>query len=456
MEPDTSALADLADEAVALIDRQGGARHREGTVEANVRVTRTRHGLTRFANAAIHQHVAEDTTTVSCTIALDGQTATGSTTRCDPAGLRATVDAVLAAAAQQPVDPAWPGATPPTPVTPRGAFDPPTAQGDPTVRAEGVARFVDAGAGLSAAGYLDTHATWAACASSAGHRAADAATRATIDGIHQTPTSAGSGHATALRVADLDPAAVGTRAADLAGRSASFVELAPARFEVVLAPEAVATLLTFLAVYGFNAKAVLDGASFAEPGTMQFDPAITLLDDPGDPGAIGVGFDAEGSPRQRTTLVTDGVTTSLVHDRRTALRAGAHTTGGAIPGGERVGAVPHNLRMPAGTTTPDDLIAGVERGLLITTFNYVRVLEPKRQQVTGLTRNGTFLIEDGTISGAVGNLRFTDSFLDALAPGRVLGVGNDARLADAEFGPGMVTCPSLRLADFAFTGGAAG
>jgi len=115
-----------------------------------------------------------------------------------------------------------------------------------------------------------------------------------------------------------------------------------------------------------------------------------------------------------------------------------------------------NLRLVAGEDSPAQLIAGVERGLLVTTFNYVRILDPKTQVSTGLTRNGTFLIEDGEVVGAVGNLRFTQGFLAALAPGNVVRVGDDDRLADGEFGPGMVTCPSLHLARWSFTGGARG
>jgi predicted Zn-dependent protease len=102
------------------------------------------------------------------------------------------------------------------------------------------------------------------------------------------------------------------------------------------------------------------------------------------------------------------------------------------------------------------MVADVERGLLVTQFHYCRVLDPKTQVVTGLTRNGTFLIEDGEVVGAVGNLRFTQSFVEALSSGRVLAIGDDDRLAAGEFGPGMVICPSLRLAGWNFTGGARG
>ena len=97
-----------------------------------------------------------------------------------------------------------------------------------------------------------------------------------------------------------------------------------------------------------------------------------------------------------------------------------------------------------------------ERGLLVSEFNYCRILDPKTKVVTGLTRNGTFLVEDGKIVRPVKNLRFTQSFLDALGPGNVLGISREARFADSEFGAGLVHCPALRLGSWRFTGGARG
>jgi predicted Zn-dependent protease len=451
------ALEALADRVVSLVaaaadaDAGGGA-----TIEANVTASRTRHGLTRFANSFIHQHVGEDTTRIALTVAVDGRTASATSTAVDDAELAELVATTIASAARQPVDPYWPGATPPAPISDRHHLDEATAAADPDARAMMVRDFVAADPDLRAAGYLDTAANWVAFASTSGQRVSGASTRATIDGIHQTERSAGSAHQTSARLSDLDAAAAGALAADRARRAADATDLDPGVYEVVLCPEAVAEIISFLAVYGFNAKAHLEGASFVQLGEAPFDPRLTLLDDPEHPAAIGLPFDAEGTPRQRVTLIDAGRTVALAHDRRTAKRAGATSTGGAIPGGAGFGAFPVNLRMPAGDTTPDDLVREVERGLLVTQFNYVRILDPKSQVVTGLTRNGTFLIEDGEVVGAVSNLRFTQGLVAALAPGSILGVGNDERYSDMEWGPGIVSCPSLRLAGWNFTGGARG
>jgi predicted Zn-dependent protease len=448
------ALPRLAGRVVELVE--GHDARDAATIEANVAVSRVRHGLTRFANSFVHQHVGEDTTTVLLTLAVDGRTATASTTATDPDALARLVEATVERARVQPVDPHWPGATPAAPLLVTGTSDPATADADPDTRARVVKDFVDTGPELSAAGFVDTEAHEVAMASTAGQRVEGSSTRATVDGIHQTPSSAGAGHQTSTALGDLDGARVGRVAADLAERSAEFVDVDPGDLEVVLGPEAVASILTFLAVYGFNAKAHLEGSSFAQVGEQQFDHAISVRNDPADPRSVSLPFDAEGTPRRTYDLIADGVTSALAHDRRTALRAGATSTGDALPGGASMGAVPTSVVMPGGDTPVEDLVAGVRRGLLVTQFHYCRVLDPKSLVVTGLTRNGTFLVEDGRVVGAVGNLRFTQSFVEALAPGNVVAVGDDDRYASGEFGPGMIICPSLRLARWAFTGGARG
>lgn len=425
--------------------------------EAIGAVTRDRHGLTRFANSFVHQNVEEDVTRAALTVAVDGRVASASTTRLGDAELAALVERTLEAAALQPPDPHWPGVAGPDPATAVDHDDPGTVEATPEQRAGLVADFVAAGEDLLAAGFVDTQATATGLATSAGQRVRGRATRATVDGIHRTPTSAGSGHQTSAALGDLDAVAAGARAADLARRSERFVDVEPGTREVVLAPEAVATIVMFLAFYGLNAKQVLDQASFVQLGEQQLDPAIDLRDDVTDPRQTGLGFDLQGTPTRTLQLVADGVPQALAHDRRTAHRMDATSTGHAAQlFGDEVGAVPQHLVLRNGTTPAAELVAGVGHGLLVTSFNYCRVLDPRTLAVTGLTRNGTFLVEDGEVTGAVGNLRFTQSFVDALAPGQVVGVGDDARMADSEYGEGLVVAPSLHLSGWSFSGGADG
>ncbi|MGH8873768.1 MAG: TldD/PmbA family protein [Acidimicrobiia bacterium] len=442
---------ELADRVLDMVGQRASAE---------VRVVGGVSALTRFANSFIHQNVAEEGALVLLRVAAGGRVASASTTATASATadvLRRWVEATLEGALLQPPDSDWPGLAEPFPAPDINHYDPATARASPAERAQAVRAFVESGPGMRAAGYCETLDQQIAFANSAGQHVEGRATRAVIDGIHQTETSAGSGHAASARLADLNPGAVGELAARRALDSIEAVDVEPGEYQVVLAPECVATIAIFLAFYGFNAKMHQEGMSFARVGVGQFDPAFRLWDDATDPRAVGVGFDEEGTPKRRLELVTGGVTAGLAHDRRTAHKAGRASTGHALTvSGARYGPIPTNLFVGGRETPAEELVGAVERGIYVSTFNYCRVLDPKTLVVTGLTRNGTFLIEGGMPAGAVSNLRFTQSFVAGLGPGRLLGVGGDARLADSEFGPGLAHVPSLRLAGWQFTGGAAG
>lgn len=430
-----------------------------GRAEAAVTVCRLSEGLTRFARSFIHQNVGDEHVSVALDVVAGGRPASVSTTRTDVASLRRLVDAALTAASVQPVDERWPGLAPPAPllVGPDAGWDPGTASAGPAERAEVVAEFVAAGDGLEAAGYCETTAERVGFANSAGQAVSTGFTSAAVDGIARHGRSDGVGSVLSARLADLDGAGAGRVAADTARRGADPVEMPPGRYEVVLEARCVAYMLDFFTVYGFNAKAVEEGRSFARPGEVQFDPALSIWDDVTDSRQPGPAFDAEGTPKRRVGLVRAGAVEGLTHDRRTAARAGVASTGHAVAGGAALGPVARHLFLDGADHTPvADLISGVERGLLVRDFWYTRVLDPKTLVVTGLTRNGVFLIEGGQLGPPVGNLRFTQSPVAAFGPGRVLGVGDDARLAPGGLHVSWHHTPSLRLAGWNFTGNASG
>jgi predicted Zn-dependent protease len=299
-----------------------------------------------------------------------------------------------------------------------------------------VSDFINAGEGLSAAGYCDTAFNERSFVNSAGQEASAEDTRASIDGIHQTGESAGSAHQTSVSIGDIDGGAAGTLAAERARMGMNAYDTKPGDYEVVLSPECAASIVIFLSVYGFSGKAVNEGQSFVELGREQFDPRIMITDDPLSTGGLGVPFDTEGTPKRQLELVANGVTSGVAHDRRSAKTAGAESTGHAHPQSAVWGPVAADLVVGGGSESVEDLIAAVDRGIYVATFNYCRILDPKTQVVTGLTRNGTFMIENGKITGALTGLRFTQSFVSALGEGNILGLGNDTRYADSEFGAG--------------------
>ena len=457
--------------------------------EAEVMVQHEAEALTRFANSAIHQNVADATTTVRLRLYLDGRTAGGSTTVTAADGLRGLVERVVAAARLSPADPTWPGLTPPTPRHQSAAhhgsgahsgldfgFDEATARASPVERAERVRDFVRAAGGLETAGFCRTVYTSAAFANSAGQSIEGRTAEAAMDGIARLNGSDGVARLASGRLADVDGAALGLRAAAKARAGERPIELPPGRYEVVLEPEAVADLLGNLAMFGFNGRLFAQRQSFAELEAEQFDPSVTIVDDPlgsrGEP-APGLPFDDEGTPCETLVLVRDGVTKSVAHDRRTAAEVGAVSTGHAWPGSRSWGPMPTSMRFeaaaaatepvlppaePGGPTAESarPLVAHVERGLLITDFWYTRVLDPKSLVITGLTRNGVWLVEDGEVTAAVGNMRFTQSYPQALGIGMVRGIGSESVLLPDRWAGVRFAAPALHLASWNLTGNASG
>jgi predicted Zn-dependent protease len=454
MTTETDTALDVADRVLAIVRDRAGSE----AAEAEVNVSRGVSALTRFANSFIHQNVSEEVSHVLLRVALDGRVASSSLDGpTDDETLGRLVDDVLAAARVAPADPDWPGLTPPTPVPDPGHWDDATASAVPDDRATRVRAFVDAAGELETAGSCSTTAIHAAFANSAGHAASGRGTEAAIDGIARTATADSIGRGMSVRLADIDGAAAGHLAAERARAASDPDDLEPGRYEVVLASAAVADILGFLAIYGFNGKAVEEGRSFVRIGGAQFDPSFSLRDDVADPGVVGLGFDVEGTPRRRVDLVVDGVSSAIQHTRRTASAAGgeAQSTGHAVEGGGTWGALGGKLVIPAGDRDHDALIAGVERGIYVLDFWYTRILDPRTQVVSGLTRNGVWLIEDGRIGRALTNMRFTQSYAEALSPGAIRGIGSERELLPVGFATDALV-PSLHLASWNFTGGAKG
>ncbi len=175
---------------------------------------------------------------------------------------------------------------------------------------------------------------------------ADAVTaHAAMDAIARAGTADGVARLASSRLSDLDGGRLGARAATKARASLQSQELPPGRYEVVLEPTAVFDLLENFAFYGFNGKAVDERRSFVELGEAQFDPAVSIVDDPFDPSGLGFAFDAEGTPKQRRMFVDAGVSAAVAHDRRSAAQAGAASTGHALPGAAAFGAIATNLHL---------------------------------------------------------------------------------------------------------------
>jgi predicted Zn-dependent protease len=425
--------------------------------QAEVTVTSYVRGLTRFARSFVHQNVVDTSERIRLRVLVDGSWAAVSTDRADADSLRAAVESAVAAARVRPPDLAFPGFAPPAPAQGTGNFDDATADATPEQRAAVVREFVDAAGGLETAGYVESMRTESVYANTLGQSLHGRVTGCAADGIARLDGADGVARQGAVRLADLSGARLGGTAAAKARAGANPVDLPPGDYEVVLEPDCVADVLHFLLAYGFNGRSVAEGRSFVLVGEKQFDPALRVWDGPLDELSTALPYDAEGTPRRHVDLVVDGVTAAVVHDRRTAAEARAESTGHAVEGGERSGPMPHQPRVGAGSGgSADEMRGRMRRGLLVTDFWYTRILDPRTVVITGLTRNGVWLVEDGEITSAVSTLRFTQSYPAAVAPGAVLGVGSEVAAVSVRGPDFIVATPSLHLASWHVTGGAAG
>jgi predicted Zn-dependent protease len=415
--------------------------------------------LTRFANNAIHQHVAEVNRYLVVRAALGRRTGVGATNDLTDGGLERAIEAAVTAARMRPEDPDFPGLPEPVNVGAVDAFDEATAGCSPAERAEAVRAVCERAeaAGCVAAGALRTAVHEWAVANSHGLFAYHPATEADLTTVVMTEDSSGFAQGASWRVADVDVVALGQEAIEKALRSRNPRPLEPGVYPVVLEPYAAHDLLATLATAA-GAVAVQEGRSWmsGRQGERLMSPLISVWDDGRDPAGWPLPFDFEGLPRQRVDIVADGVVGDAVYDRTRAAKEGKTSTGHALPAANpfnpwlnsaRYGPIPLHAFMGTGDGTLEEMIADTERGLYVTRFWYTRTVHPREAVITGMTRDGTFLIEHGELTTPVRDLRFTQSYVEALAGTEA--VGREARRVWTD--PGILSAPALKLAAFSFT-----
>ena len=433
--------------------------------DAQVTVVRERSLTSRFARSNPTQATEVDDVGVEVLCVRDGHGGHAATNRVDEEALRAVAHradaaARVAASGGRGDAPALPS---PASARPHDGFDPQTADLDPATPATALrAAFAPARErGLEAFGIWSAGAVETAIASTAGVRASDRVTDAFMKVVCRDDRGRSGYAATTARTsAALDGGALAERAAARVPR-AEPAELAPGEYPVVLEPEAVALLLEFAGDLAFNGLAHVEdrGALSGRLGTRVAAPCVHLADDPRSPRTLPRAFDAEGVPKQPLALVRDGFAQAVVHDSRSAALAGdgARSTGHALaPGGAPSGPAPTNLVLAGGDAADvAELAAPIARGIYVTRLWYVNAVHAKQALLTGMTREGTFLIEDGRIARPLKDVRFTDSVLRLL--GAVEALAAQQRLVSGgefygrRFATGVV-CPALRAQGFRVTG----
>lgn len=434
-----------ADSAIEKIFRLAGRVQCEVTVESRDAA------LTRFADNVISQNVASSSRSFSVRLLDNGRSAKMNFNQSDDASLKRAVSSGLEILRKQKKDPGLLPLAAPAPL-PKGLklYFRETAELGPVWRAERAAELAMAckKAGQTAYGTVENGEWGITIANSRGvfarHRESFA--------VHSVTVRDGDGFGWAEQPAfdarKLDFARLNetARAKAAAGRSPR--DLKPGKYSVILEPNAASALLSYLAVYGFGGQLYNEGRSFACGGLGRrlLSPLLSMEDDALGGAAPGMPFDFEGLPRRRVTLVENGVLKAVVHDRKTAAKARTSSTGHALPQPSHMGPIPLNVSVKPGSGTLRDLIMGAERAVLVTQFHYTNILRQNTVEMTGMTRNGTFLVEDGRIAFPVKNLRFTQSMAEAFRNIEAVSA-ETARVQEW----GSISSPAMRLTGFNFS-----
>ena len=407
-------------------------------------------GNTRFAVNQVSTSGDNEDISIRVRVTVGKKVGAATTNRVDDDALRQVVQLAERIARLQPDDPELMPELGPQTYTAVDAYHNATAAAEPQQRADVVRKVTEASraAGLSATGYLEVVTSATAIANSAGlfafHRSTDCAFTTTV----RTNDGAGSGWAGAASrdIGSIDGAALAVTAIEKARRSLNAVAVEPGRYTVVLEPTAVGNLVQLIA-FATNARQADEGRSFfTKPGggnkigLKVVDERVSLRSNPQDALAPGVPFDGDGLPTRLVNWIENGVVKELSYDRFWAQRKGVAPV--ILPG---------CLQMPGGSQSVQDMIASTERGILVTRFWYIRPVDPRTILYTGLTRDGTFLIERGRVTKAIKNLRFNESPVFLLNNIEALGAAQRVSASESGSAGVPIVVPAIKARDFTFT-----
>ncbi|MCX6627792.1 MAG: TldD/PmbA family protein [Candidatus Solibacter sp.] len=421
-----------------------------GVAEIEAIVSEETQALTRFANNAIHQNVCERSTQLSVRPVIEGRTARATTNRLDRDGIRDVVAEAIAITRLNESDADLPPLMEPAEIDGVDRYFETTALATPVERAQAVAEAIRAvsGEGQVAAGIYSTGESRFALYNSRGVAASYRETMARFSITAMAGDSSGWAKASACDRRALDPVALARTAARKAAASSDPRELPAGRYTVILEPAAVLDLAGQMFM-DFSGTAISDGRSFLNDriGRKLFGENITVYDDARHPLQAGAAFDAEGVPRRRLTLVDAGVVREVAYCRQAAALAGVAPTGHGFPLPNEIGEAPMNIVIAGGNTGVEEMVASTDHGILVTRLWSIREVDPYEKIFTGMTRDGTFLVEGGKVVGGVRNFRFNVGLMEMLSSVEAL---SPAVRASGEETFDMVV-PAMKVGGFNFT-----
>jgi PmbA protein len=402
--------------------------------------------LTRFANNVITQNVhADEMLSINLRLMHQGKSARASTNQVTDQALKSLVakaQTLLEAQQKEPVT----SLTPPQKYRTLESYNATTASLSPEDRLKAVKQAIDEcnQYKFMGSGIYTNSSNLMVLANSTGllayHPMTEAEFTLTIIGQDTTGWAGAASH----NAQTIDIHSLTSKAIRNAQQGAQPIAIPPGHYTVILEPDATAGLLPFMTM-GFGALQYQEGRSFLKGrmGQKIASEQITLSDDAYHPLSPGIPFDFEGMPKQTVALIDKGIVRNLVYDRATAKKDKTQSTGHGLPQPNAIGPIPRNLVLQAGKSSLNEMIASTEKGILVTQFHYTSIVEPMKLLITGLTRNGTFLIEKGRITKGIKNMRFTESVLNALS--NVVMVSRELKYAE-----GMVA-PALKIDNFNFS-----
>lgn len=427
--------------------------------ETEVLLMVTDHGLTRFANSQIHQNVAWQDLGISVRVVDRDLTTAGarigvaSGNSFHPYALKDVIKRASELVKLQKEDPYFKG-LPQAQKIPEVKIQ--INQVTPQQRANAVSTIINKSKShnVVVSGSFDSAVTEIAVANSKGVWAYHISSSADISTILLGPTSTGFAAQVGRSIENIDAEKVAQQALEkvLRGRKPSKVK--PGEWDIILEPQAVNEMMTFFSWLGPNARIYHEQASYfsGKLGKKVVGKNINIVDDPLDESAFPMPFDFEGVPKRKLEIIKKGVLANLVYDSYHAAKYGGENTGHALPAPNVWGPMPLHLTILPGERTLEQMIKKVKRGLLVTRLWYVRTLNPRSLVLTGMTRDGTFLIENGEMVGGVKNMRFNQGIPEAL--NNIAQISSDTiPLSSFETELGINRMPALHIKGWKFTSG---
>jgi len=382
----------------------------------------TRTALSRFAENVIHQNIEQADHEVMARVSFGDRVGLAIGNNIEPEAIKATIRDATEIAENQDPDPDFPGLVKSPQVDDVAkAYYGGTAEFPADSRATAIKSAVDSckKEGLSAAGLFKTGSKVSAVVNSLGTVAYFAETVAEFSLTASDDAASASGAAVAYNrdANKLDLFQLVETAVRKAVLSRNPQPHPAGEYNVILEPAAVGQLLLFMGFLGFSGKSFAGGRGFmaGKIGEKITGEQITIIEDPFAEEMAGMPFDYEGVPKKRVVLIENGVARAVVFNRRYAKKVGVESTGHALPPDNAYGPYPKNMALAPGTVPFEELVSSTDEGILITNFWYLNFLNPRRVQVTGTTRDGTFLIKKGKIDRPIQNMRATPAILESFA-----------------------------------------